>query len=184
MFDKCLFVPAAFILVGLFGRLSRNAENAPCFTCKPSRFLCGYRNLGANLATALGAEYLDGNGNLTRNANVNQPTAGSTTGARTLTTTTNTGTYIVNCDGTGTFTRVITQASGSTSNVVNDFVITGATVQRGQLIATTIVDAQETPSVVIPGGIFVTFVHTRLPDRVGPPQLKRPERPMPEALTW
>jgi hypothetical protein len=167
-----LVCPGRFNSHQLIRRSAANAENAPCFTLaslQGSYAVIG--TFGANLATALGAEYLDGNGNLTRNANVNQPTAGSTTGARTLTTTTNTGTYIVNCDGTGTFTRVITQASGSTSNVVNDFVITGATVQRGQLIATTIVDAQETPSVVIPGGIFVTFVHTRLPDRVGPPQL-------------
>ena len=77
----------------------------------------------------------------------------------------------MNCDGTGTFTRVVTQASGTTSTVVDDFAITGAVVKGGRLIATTIVSAQQTPSVVVPGGIFVTFVHTRLPDRVGPPQL-------------
>jgi hypothetical protein len=120
---------------------------------------------------ALAAEYLDGNGNLARNAIVNQPTAGSTTGARTLTTTTNAGTYTVNCDGTGTLTRVVTPATGSASTVVDDFVITASIVKSGQLIATTIVSAQQTPSVVVPGGIFVTFVHTRQPDRVGPPQL-------------
>ena len=76
----------------------------------------------------------------------------------------------MNCDGTGTLTRVVT-ANGAASNVVDDFVITGATAKGGKLIATIIVSAQQTPSVVVPGGIFVTFVHTRQPDRVGPPQL-------------
>jgi hypothetical protein len=31
-------------------------------------------------------------------------------------------------------------------------------------VATTIVDAQRVPSAIVPGGIFVTHVHTRLPD--------------------
>jgi hypothetical protein len=169
---KRLFVPAALILTSFFGVFAANAQNPQCFTVaslQGSYAVIG--NYGANVAMALVAQYLDGNGNLTRNAVVNQPTAGSTTGARTLTTTTNTGTYTVNCDGTGTFTRVVTQANGSTSTVVDDFAITAAIVKHGQLIATTIIAAQQTPSVVVPGGIFVTFVHTRLPDRVGPPQL-------------
>jgi len=170
--NKSLFVPAALIITSFCGASAANAQSPQCYnlaSLQGSYAVIG--NFGANVAMALGVEYLDGNGNLTRNAVVNQPTAGSTTGARTLTTTTNTGTYTVNCDGTGTLTRIVTQANGSSSSVVDDFVITGAMVKHGQLIATTIVDAQQTPSVVVPGGIFVTFVHTRLPDRVGPPQL-------------
>ena len=37
-------------------------------------------------------------------------------------------------------------------------------VNSGQLIATTIVDVQRDPSVILPGGVFVTRVHTRRPD--------------------
>jgi hypothetical protein len=169
--NQRLFVPATLILTSFFGVSALNAQNPSCYTLaslQGSYAVIG--NYGANVAMALAAEYLDGNGNLTRNAVVNQPTAGSTTGARTITTTTNTGTYTVNCDGTGTLTRIVT-ANGTPSTVVDDFTITGAIVKRGQLIATTIVSAQQTPSVVVPGGIFVTFVHTRQPDRVGPPQL-------------
>ena len=170
--NKRLFVRAGLILTSFFGVIAANAQTPQCYTLaslQGSYAVIG--NFGANVAMALAAQYLDGNGNLTRNAVVNQPTAGSTTGARTLTTTTNTGSYTVNCDGTGTLTRIVTQANGSTSTVVDDFIITAAIVIDRQLIATTIVSAQQTPSVVVPGGIFVTFVHTRQPDRVGPPQL-------------
>jgi hypothetical protein len=97
---------------------------------------------------------------------VNQPTAGSTTGARTLTKTTSTGTYTVNCNGTGVYTRQITNGTtGVVSTTVSDFVITGAiSTFNGVFIATTVVDAQETPSTIVAGGVFVYFVHTRLPN--------------------
>lgn len=171
--NRRMFAPAALILSSFCAASAAKSEPPACFTLaslQGSYAVIG--NYGANVAMALGAEYFDGNGNLTRNAIVNKPTAGSTTGARTLVTTTNTGTYVVNCDGTGTFTRVVTQvASGTMSTVMDDFVITAAVVKDGRLIATTIVDAQQTPAVVVPGGIFVNFVHTRQPDRVGPPQL-------------
>jgi hypothetical protein len=121
-------------------------------------------NYGANVAIALGVRYLDGNGNLTASYIVNEPTAGSTTGERTLVTGTQTGTYTVNCDGTGKFNRILMQANGATSTGVDDFIITGAIVKGGQLIATTIVDAQEIPSAIVPGGIFLTRTLTRLPD--------------------
>ncbi len=162
---KSLFVPAALILTSFLGVSAANAEPPHCYTLaslQGSYAVIG--NFGANVAMALAAEDVDGDGNLTRHGLVNQPLAGSTTGQRKLTTTTNTGAYTVNCDGTGTLTRIVTQATGS-STVVDDFIITGAIVKGGHLIATTIVDAQQTPSVVVPGGIFVTFVHTRLPDR-------------------
>ena len=114
-----MFIPAALTLTSLFGVFAANAQSPQCFTVaslQGSYAVIG--NYGANVAIALAAQYLDGNRNLTRNAVVNQPAAGSTTGARTLTTTTNTGTYTVNCDGTGTFTRTVTQANGNLLHVV------------------------------------------------------------------
>jgi len=42
-------------------------------------------------------------------------------------------------------------------------VITHATIEDGHLIATSIADAQRTPSTIVAGGIFVTRVWTRLP---------------------
>jgi hypothetical protein len=115
------------------------------------------------VAIAFGTRNYDGNGNLMGTFIVNEPTAGSTTGARTIVTGTQAGTYSVNCDGTGKINRVLT-TNGISTNQVDDFVITGAIVQGGQLIATTIADAVETPSAIVPGGIFVTRVQTRLPD--------------------
>ena len=50
------------------------------------------------------------------------------------------------------------------TNQVDDFVITGAIVQNGVLIATSIADAVEVGSVLVPGGILVTRIQTRLPD--------------------
>jgi hypothetical protein len=72
------------------------------------------------------------------------------------------GTYTVNCNGQ--FNRVLTAADGTKSNQVDDFIITGEIVQDGQLIATVIVDAQEVPSAIVQSGVFLTRVHTRLPD--------------------
>jgi hypothetical protein len=70
----------------------------------------------------------------------------------------------VNCDGAGQFNRVVTTNNGITAIQVDDFVITGAVVINGQLIATTIIDAQEVPSAIVAGGIFLTRTHSRLPD--------------------
>src|SRR5271169_3364375 len=67
---------------------------------------------GANVARALGTRHFDGNGNLTGNFILNEPTPGSTTGARTLVTGTQVGTYTVNCDGTGVITRTLTASTG------------------------------------------------------------------------
>jgi hypothetical protein len=69
----------------------------------------------------------------------------------------------VNCDGTGVFNTFVTRVDGSTASGTADFIITAATRKDGRLIATTISDAQREPSVIIPGGIFLTRLHTRLP---------------------
>jgi hypothetical protein len=47
---------------------------------------------------------------------------------------------------------------------VDDFIITAAIVLGGQLVATSIADAVETPSAIVAGGIFLTRIQTRLPD--------------------
>ena len=72
---------------------------------------------------------------------------------------------MVNCDGTGVFTRVLTTPTGSVSNQMDDFIITAAKVKGNHLIATGLVDAQRTPSAIVAGGIFLTRSFTRLPDR-------------------
>jgi hypothetical protein len=119
---------------------------------------------GGNVAAGLQIEQLDGKGNVSRTGPINQPVVGSPTGERVVATVTSVGTYTVNCDGTGVITRVVTQTSGVTANTVDDFMITAAIKRNGRLIATAIADMQRTPSSVVPGGIFVTRVHTRLPE--------------------
>ena len=170
MFNKKrLFVPAALILASSLGVSAANAQSPTCPYTIAS--LHGYysivANYNANVAMSLGSRYLDGMGNLTGTFILNAPTTGSTTGARTITTGTNVGTYTVNCNGTGQFTRVL-KSNGITATQVDDFIITTATRSLGGygnvMIATTIADADEVPSALIPGGLFVTRVHTRLPD--------------------
>jgi hypothetical protein len=70
------------------------------------------------------------------------------------------GTYTVNCDGTG----VVHKTTSNGVHSVDDFVITAAMVKDGQLIATAIDDAQETPSSIVPGGVFLIRHLTRRPD--------------------
>lgn len=168
---KSLFVAAVLIFTIFFGVSAANAQDPGCqynlASLKGSyAVLVTY---GANVALGLQIESLDGKGNLTRTGVLNQPTAGSTTGARTVGIVSSTGTYTVNCDGTGTITRLVTKPDGTTASAVDDFIITRAIMPRDigrnrSPIATTIVDAQRTPSVILSGGVFVTRVHTRLPD--------------------
>ncbi|MBV9501759.1 MAG: hypothetical protein JO138_20500 [Acidobacteriaceae bacterium] len=113
---------------------------------------------GANVARALGTQTLDGVGNLKGSAIVNQP---GLNGARTIVSITFTGTYTVNSDGTGTMSLTIMLPNGKTANATEDFVITKAKILGGIPIATEIIDAQEQPSTVIPGGVFVTHTYTR-----------------------
>lgn len=117
---------------------------------------------GANVAIALAKRYVDGDGNLTGTFLVNEPTPGSTTGGRTLVTGTQAGTVSVNCDGSGVVTRVLTVA-GVQTNQFDDFVITEAKIKDGELIATTIVDAQRSSSAIVPGGVFLRRTWTRVP---------------------
>jgi hypothetical protein len=172
MFNKKrLFVSAALSLTSLFGVSAAYAQGpawdpaCPYTLASLQGSYAVVNNYGANVALGIQAESLDGQGNLTRTGVLNQPTVGSTTGARTVGTVTSTGTYTVNCNGTGTITRIVTRPDGTKALAADDFIITQATKPTwGPPTATTIVDAQRDPSVILPGGVFVTRVHTRLPD--------------------
>lgn len=164
---KSLLVAPALLFVSLLGMPAASAQTTSCpytvASLQGNFAVVG--TYGANLAIAFGVRHYDGQGNLTGNYLINEPTAGSTTGARTIATGTQAGTYTVNCNGTGTFNRVLTQSNGTTTNQVDDFVITAAVPAfNGLMIASAIVDAQETPSAIIAGGVFLTRSHTRLPN--------------------
>ena len=156
------------LLAGILTASTANAQSSGCYTLESLQGSYGVvLTYGSEIALGLQVETLDGKGNLFRSGVINQPTAGSATGERTVVTVTNTGTYTVNCNGSGTFTRVVTRADGSTASGSDDFLITSAVEKDGRLIATTIADAQREPSVIIPGGIFVTRSHTLRPSGPG-----------------
>ena len=121
---------------------------------------------GDHIAESFGERYFDGNGNLSGTFLVNEPTEGSPTGARTIVTGTQKGTYTVNCNGTGVFTRTLTSSTGVITTQTDDFMITASKhfPQEGLhiLVATDLVDAQETPSAIVAGGAFLSRVYTRV----------------------
>jgi hypothetical protein len=164
---KSWFATTALIVFSFLGMSAANAQDTGCYTLaslQGNYALIG--DYGAQVAIALSTRNFDGNGNLTANFIVNEPTADSTTGDRTIVTGAQTGTYTVNCDGTGVITTALTASNGATAVQMYDFIITGARVrggQGGQLIATSLVDAQRTPSAIVPGGIFLTRTYTRRP---------------------
>jgi len=170
MFKKSLFVPCAVMFTSFLGVSAANAQvSASCpYTLASIRgSYSAVGTYGANVALAFGVRSWDGNGNFTGTFVLNEPTAGSTTGARTIVTGVQSGTYTVNCNGTGQILRTVVASTGVTATQVDDFVITAAirSTQAGQpLLATTIQDATEVPSAIVAGGIFVTRVHTRQPD--------------------
>jgi len=163
---KSLLLPALIIFNGFFGVPGANAQATE--RCYSVASLQGHYGIiatyGANVAVAFGERSYDGNGNLAGTFVLNEPTSGSTTGARSIVTGTQAGTYTVNCNGSGQIKRLLTASTGVVTNQVDDFVITGAIVQNGVLIATSIADAVEVGSVLVPGGILVTRIQTRLPD--------------------
>jgi hypothetical protein len=162
---KSLFVPAAFIATSFLGVSTAQAQGTGCYTLESLQgSYAAIGQYGANVAIALGTRSMDGKGNLTGTFVVNEPAAGSTTGARTIVTGTQKGTYTVNCDGTGVFTRILTLADGSTAPGFDDFIITEASEKDGRLVATKLADAQRTPSTIVPGGIFLTRSFTMRPE--------------------
>jgi hypothetical protein len=165
MFTKKLIVPAVSIFMSFLGASAANAQIPRCYTASSLQGTYAVvGTYGANVAMGIGTRSYDGNGNLTGSSIVNEPTAGSTTGARTLVVATQAGTYTVNCNGTGQFKRLVTTNTGIAAIQVDDFVITAAVILGGQLVATAIMDTQEVPSAIVAGGIFLSRVQTRLPD--------------------
>ncbi len=115
----------------------------------------------ANVASVFGVLTFDGLGTLKGSATVNQP---GPNGSRTIAKVTVAGTYSVERDGTGTMSVTVMLPNGTTSDATEDFVITKAESRDGMLIATSIFDAQQQPSVLISGDVFVTHTYTRRPD--------------------
>lgn len=171
MLRKVNFVIAALCLVFLSATMANAQDQDPpeCYT--PASLQGSYAiigHYGAHLAIALTEGLFDGKGNFESTFIVNEPDPTSTTGARKLVSGSQTGTYTINCDGTGVITRFVKLSNGETGTVVSDFIITKAVRSRSDksvLIATGLEDAQRTPSFIVPGGVFLTRTYTRLPGR-------------------
>lgn len=172
-FHRCYlvyFVAAALCIVS-FGATAASAQdqdNPQCYTVeslKGSYAIIGH--YGDHLALALTEGQFDGKGNFTSTFIVNEPDPTSTSGGRKLVSGSQTGTYTINCDGSGVITRFVKLSSGETGTVLSDFIITKAVRSRsdsGVLVATALEDAQETPSFIVPGGVFLTRTYKRLPN--------------------
>ena len=159
-----LFAAAVLITAAFLGAAEAHAQNTRCYTLESLQGSYGVViDYGANVAAGIQAETLDGKGNLTRTGINNQPVVGSPTGLRTVAAVTSVGTYTVNCDGTGTINRIVTRADGSTAAAADDFLVTKSIERDGRLVATAIFDIQKDPSVIVPGGIFLTRTHTLRP---------------------
>jgi hypothetical protein len=161
-----LLIPIVLAFAGFLGAPAATADETHCYNLASLKGTYGVvATYGANVALALALRRFDGEGNLTGTFTLNEPTPGSTTGGRKIITGTQVGTYTVNCDGTGVFTRVFTASNGLTATQMDDFAITKATMQEdGQLIATALEDATRVPSAIVAGGIFVIRSYTRRPD--------------------
>jgi hypothetical protein len=173
------FARAALIILGILGACPANAAEPQCYNLASLQGnYAVITNYGDNVAKAFGVRYYDGNGHFTGSFTINEPKPGSTTGERTIVSGgTQTGTYTVNCDGTGVVNRAVTLPDGTAATQSDDFVITGAAVSgplgkffAGQLVATALADAGRDPSPIVSGGLFVTHTYSRLPDRQPPQQ--------------
>jgi hypothetical protein len=160
---KIWFTAAVTVTLFLAASAAKAQNAQPCFTLAS---LGGTYSIvgtyGANVAVALAKRTVDGQGNLTGTFIVNKPVAGSPTGERAIVSGTQAGTYTVNCDGTGVIARILIVGTTQTLQY-DDFVITGAILRNGKLIATSVADATRTPSTIVAGGIFLTRVWTRVP---------------------
>lgn len=164
---RSLLVPAALVSIGLLGMSAAKASgDTRCYTLASIKgTYAAIATYSANVALALAIRHFDGEGNMTGTFTLNAPVVGSPTGARTIITGTQVGTYVVNCDGTGTITRTLTSSTGVVTTQTDDFLITTA-IERddGNLLATALEDATRVPSALVPGGLFVFRSYTRRPD--------------------
>ncbi len=168
---KSWLVPAALIITNCLSASAANAENPACYSLASIQgSWATVATYGANVALGFGQRYIDANGVMTGVYVLNGPTVGDPNGARTVSNGTQAGTYTITCDGRGTITRTTTSSLGIVVNTIDDFIVTGAVVKNGQLIATSILDVQQTPSALVAGGVFLFRNYTRLPDRPGPTQ--------------
>lgn len=171
MFNKKnLSMTTALAFLSFVGVTAADAQPPACYTAASLQgqyALIG--TYGASVAIAFSMRYFDGNGNITATFLLNEPTAGSTTGDRTIVTGSQVGTYTVNCDGTGVITTMLATSTGVAATQTYDFIITGAVVKvvgtQVFILASSLVDAQRTPSAIVPGGIFLTRTYTLLPAR-------------------
>jgi hypothetical protein len=170
--EKGPFVAIVLALVVFSGVSVANAQdNDDCYTVASVQGSWAVvTTFGANFGKAVGTRTVDANGTFTGTALVNAPANTTSpsavsflswTGARTITHVSQQGYFTVNCDGTGTITRIL---NGATQQI-DDFVITKGTIKHGERVATEIQDVQEVPSAATQGGFFVTRVHTRQPTK-------------------
>lgn len=113
------------------------------------------------VAANLGVVKFNGLGSVEGSVIVNQP---NPDGTRNIVKVSLAGTYFINPDGTGTVSFLVTFPDGHTANVTEDLVITKAKIRHGMLIATSMFEAQEQPSVVLSGNVFVTHTYTKIPN--------------------
>lgn len=166
---KSWAVPAVLISFSLFGAVTLTAGEPRCYTLDSVKgSWTSITEYGAKVGVAYAVRNVDADGNMTGVFVQNQPVVADPTGARLISNGTAKGVYKINCDGTGTVTRTVTSSLGIVTYPVDDFIVTKAVVKGKRLVATEILDAQRTPSALVPGGVFVTRIHTRVPDRAEP----------------
>jgi hypothetical protein len=156
----------AVVLCGLFSIAAVGADTTSCPYTLAS-LVGNYAvtgTYGANVALALGTRTYDGKGNFTGPFIVNEPVTGSPKGDRKIVKGTLVATYKVNCDGSGTVHKHVVTNTGVNVYSNDHFTITGAKWINGQLIATSTDEAQDTPSAIVLGGVFLIRHVTRLPD--------------------
>ncbi len=162
---KSWVVRAALLSFSVFATGTATAAEPQCFTLASlAGSWTSITEYGAKVGVAYAIRTVDAEGNMTGVFVQNQPVVGDPSGARLMSNGTAKGVYKVNCDGTGTVTRTVTSSLGVVTFPVDDFIITKAIVKKKKLIATEILDAQRTPSALVPGGVFVTRIHTRIPN--------------------
>ena len=150
IWKSCLLLLASLGTTSLAATLQADHEREPSQAKYTLASFCGdYGVVGSysgGIARALGTQTMDGHGNLTGSAIINEPGPNNT---RSITSIGFSGTYTVNPDGTGKMALSITVQGGTIVNVTEDFVITKTRTVNGTALASEIQDAQEVPSVIL-----------------------------------
>jgi hypothetical protein len=117
--------------------------------------------LGHNVGSIATVSTFDGEGNFSGSGILNIP---SPAGQRVIIPVTFVGTYTVNADGSGTWALTANFPDGREFRLNDDVVITQATKQGRQLVATQLFSQRREPSQTVAGNLLVTVVSTRLHD--------------------